>query len=74
MYQMNILHTQKQKDTSVSDAGDMNRNTLKHSAVDGNKKNVLPPPTGVTVVIDCAFYVPMHQARSEILRIYHRAA
>ena len=44
MYQMNILHTQKQKDTSVSDAGDMNRNTLKHSAVDGNKKNVLPPP------------------------------
>lgn len=46
MYQMNILHTQKQKDTSVSDAGDMNRNTLKHSAVDGNKKNVLPPPWG----------------------------
>lgn len=44
MYQMNILHTKKQKDTSVSDAGDMNRNTLKHSAVDGNKKNVLPPP------------------------------
>lgn len=47
MYQMNILHTQKQKDTSVSDAGDMNRNTLKHSAVDGNKKKrSTPPPLG----------------------------
>lgn len=46
MYQMNILHTKKQKDTSVSDAGDMNRNTLKHSAVDGNKKTFYPPPLG----------------------------
>ena len=44
MYQINILHTKKQKDTSVSDTGDMNRNTLKHSAVDGNKKRSTPPP------------------------------
>lgn len=73
MYQMNILHTKKQKDTSVSDAGDMNRNTLKHGAVDENEK-YSTPPHWVTVVIDCAFYVPMHQARSEIVCIYHRAA
>lgn len=46
MYQMNILHTKKQKDTSVSDAGDMNRNTLKHGAVDENEKYSTPPPLG----------------------------
>lgn len=69
MYQMNILYTKEQKDTSVSDAADMNRNTLKHVAVDENEK-YSTPPHGVTVVIDCAFYVSLHQARSEILRIY----
>ena len=45
MYQMNILHIKKQKDTSVSDACDMNRNTLKHGAVDENEKYSTPPPT-----------------------------
>lgn len=44
MYQMNILYTKEQKDTSVSDAADMNRNTLKHVAVDENEKYSTPPP------------------------------
>lgn len=58
MYQMNILYTKEQKDTSVSDAADMNRNTLKHVAVDENEKYSTPPPRGNCCYRLCFLCIP----------------